>query len=204
MSVSAQTEAPPRRGRPSTGARERILEAATEVLKDEGYAGLTVAKVAARAGESKALISYHFGSKDGLIAEVGRSVAAMITERVLAEIESATTVEAVIRGVALGVEKIALEDERVPRLYFDLAAVSVVKPEVRATITELISQWREVVGDLLARAQDSPAPKRIRPLTLMVIAGVQGMELERIGSADAGELAEARELFVTAAVAAAR
>ena len=35
-----------RRGRPSTGARERILDAAIEVLKAEGYAGLTIAKVA--------------------------------------------------------------------------------------------------------------------------------------------------------------
>ena len=34
--------APARRGRPSTGARERILDAATEVLKSDGYAGLTM------------------------------------------------------------------------------------------------------------------------------------------------------------------
>ena len=37
-------------GGPSTGARERILAAGLEVLKAEGYAGLTIAKVAARAG----------------------------------------------------------------------------------------------------------------------------------------------------------
>ena len=42
-----EAAAPARRGRPSTGARERILEAAIEVLKSDGYAGLTIAKVAA-------------------------------------------------------------------------------------------------------------------------------------------------------------
>src|SRR5690606_4356121 len=57
-----------RPGRPSTGARERILAACIDVLKEEGYAGLTVAKVAARAGENKALVAYHFGSKQGLVA----------------------------------------------------------------------------------------------------------------------------------------
>ena len=31
------------RGRPSTGARVRILEAAIDVLKADGYAGLTIA-----------------------------------------------------------------------------------------------------------------------------------------------------------------
>ena len=56
-------------GRPSTGARERILEAAIEVLKADGYAGLTIAKVAARARrESKPLVTYHYGSKQGLVA----------------------------------------------------------------------------------------------------------------------------------------
>ena len=53
MTDATGTATPARRGRPSTGARERILEAAIEVLKADGYAGLTIAKVAARAGESK-------------------------------------------------------------------------------------------------------------------------------------------------------
>jgi AcrR family transcriptional regulator len=52
--VSAATETPTRSGRPgrpSTGARERILEGAIEVLKADGYAGLTIAKVATEAGD---------------------------------------------------------------------------------------------------------------------------------------------------------
>lgn len=199
-----QAEAAPRRGRPPSGARERILEAAIEVLKDGGYAGLTTAKVAARAGESKPLIAYHYGSKEGLVAEVGRSVAGMITERVLAEIEEADTVEGVIRGIATGVEKIEREDERIPRLYFDLAAVSVVEPRVRTTLAAAIEQWRNVVADLLARARDAPAPRQIRPLTLMIMAGVQGMALERIANADATDLGRAREMFVRSAVNAAQ
>ena len=67
MTDATGTATPARRGRPSTGARERILEAAIEVLKADGYAGLTIAKVAARAGESKPLVTYHYGSKQGLV-----------------------------------------------------------------------------------------------------------------------------------------
>ena len=69
--ASAAEAAPAQRGRPSTGARERILEAAIEVLKADGYAGLTIAKVAAAAGESKALVAYHYGSKLGLVRRAG-------------------------------------------------------------------------------------------------------------------------------------
>src|SRR5690349_24772349 len=126
-----------RRGRPSTGARERILEAAIEVLKSEGYAGLTLAKVAARAGESKPLVAYHLGSKQGLVGAAGRAIAELITEAVLSEIDGARTVEAVVRGAAAGVERVLEDDERIARLYFDLAAVSVVDPEIRRTIAEV-------------------------------------------------------------------
>ncbi len=198
--MSSAVTAPRGRGRPSTGARERILEAATDTLKDEGYAGLTIAKAAARAGESKALIAYHFGSKHGLVAAVGRQVAEEITRRVLAGITDAVTVEALVRGIAVGAEEIAAEDARLPRLYFDLAAVSVVQPEVRSTIAEINEQWREVITERLVAAEDGPSPKRAAELTLLILAGVQGLSLERIERGDGPELKAARELFVRSVV----
>lgn len=192
-----------KRGRPSTGARERILDAAIEVLKADGYAGLTIAKVAARAGESKPLVVYHYGSKQGLVGAAGRAIAQMITNEVLAAIDGATTIEAVVRGVDTGVERVLDEDERVARLYFDLAAVSVVDPEVRRTIADVNAQWRQVLVRLLTEASDGLTPARARVLTVMVIAGVQGMTLERIERGATPERKRARELFVTAAVTAA-
>ena len=47
--------------------RDRILQAATEVIKQEGVSSLTLDKVAARAGVSKGGFLYHFDSKDALI-----------------------------------------------------------------------------------------------------------------------------------------
>jgi TetR/AcrR family transcriptional repressor of bet genes len=200
--MEAAAAKPARRGRPSTGARERILEAAIEVLKSDGYAGLTIAKVAARAGESKPLVAYHYGSKQGLVQAAGRSIAQMITDEVLDAVDGATTIEAVIRGVDAGVERVLDEDERVARLYFDLAAVSVVEPEIRRTIAEVNGQWREVLLRLLTEASDGLTPARARGLTVMVIAGMQGMTLERIERGATPERKRARELFIRSAVAA--
>jgi AcrR family transcriptional regulator len=194
---------PARRGRPSTGARERILDAAIEVLKSDGYAGLTIAKVATRAGESKPLVAYHYGSKQGLVEAAGRSIAETITEAVLEAVDGAATVEAVIRAVDAGIERVLDEDERVARLYFDLAAVSVVEPEVRRTIAEVNEQWREVLVRLLTEATDGLTPARARVLTVMVIAGMQGMTLERIERGVTPERKRARELFIRTAVTAA-
>jgi AcrR family transcriptional regulator len=193
-----------KRGRPSTGARERILDAAIEVLKSEGYAGLTIAKVAAGAGESKPLVAYHYGSKQGLVQAAGRSIAEMITAAVLDAIDGASTVEAVIRGADAGVERVLDDDERIARLYFDLAAVSVVEPEVRQTIAEANRQWRDVLVRLLTEASDGLAPAQARVLTVMVVSALQGMTLERIERGATRERKRARELFIRTAVAAAR
>jgi TetR/AcrR family transcriptional regulator, transcriptional repressor of bet genes len=198
-----ETTAAAKRGRPSTGARERILEAAIEVLKSDGYAGLTIAKVAAVAGESKPLVVYHYGSKQGLVQAAGRAIAEMITGEVLAAVDGASTVEAVIRGVDTGVERVLDRDERVARLYFDLAAVSVVDPAIRETIAEVNEQWRVVLIQLLTDASDGVPAGRARVLALMVIAGVQGMTLERIERGPTAERKRARELFIESAVTAA-
>ena len=156
-------------GRPSTGARERILEAGIETLKSDGYAGTTIAKVAARAGENKALVSYHFGSKQGLVAAAGRVIAEQITEDVLAGIEGAETVEEVARGVAEEVDRIATDDPGLARVYFDLAAVSVVEPEVRTTISAINGQWRSVLVDLLAGADGGLTAAEARATTTLLL-----------------------------------
>src|SRR3954451_4499305 len=197
-----QATAQVKRGRPSTGARERILDAAIEVLKADGYAGLTFAKVAAGAGESKALVAYHYGSKQGLVQATGRAIAEMITEEVLATVDGATTVESVVRGAIAGVENVLDEGEGAPRLYFDLAAVAVVDPAIRGTITEVNENWRVVPTRLLTEASDGLPPARARVLTVMLVAGMQGMTLERIERGQTPERKRALELFIQSALAA--
>lgn len=47
---------------------QRILAAAQRVLRRDGYAGVTLQRVAAEAGEHKSLVLYHFGSKAALLS----------------------------------------------------------------------------------------------------------------------------------------
>ena len=188
------------RGRPSTGARERILDACLEVLKSDGYAGLTLAKVAARAGENKALVSYHFGSKQGAVAAAGRTLGELITEDVLAGIGGAASTEEIVRGAVEGTWRVLDRDERLARVYFDLNAVSVVEEDVRSVMREIKSAWREVLGRLLREARDGPgSPRAAAAAAVLVIAGTEGLCLERIERGDTRELAAAKRMFVEAA-----
>jgi len=193
---AAATAPRPGPGRPSTGARERILEGCLEVLKEQGYAGLSIAKVAAASGESKALVSYHFGSKDGLLSAAGRELGEEITREVLDGLDGAETVEEVVSGAAGALWKLIERDERLPRVYFDLNAVSVVDSGVREVLREIKRAWRDVLSRFLRESDPPVAEPRVGAVTTLILAGLEGLTLERIERGETQELDEARELFV--------
>ncbi|MBZ6210934.1 TetR/AcrR family transcriptional regulator [Streptomyces olivaceus] len=56
--------------------RERILDTAEELFRSEGIRGVGVQAIAERAGTTKMAIYRHFGTKDALVAEWLRIVAA--------------------------------------------------------------------------------------------------------------------------------
>lgn len=51
----------------SADTRRRLVEAAIETLKEDGYAGASARVIADRAGSNQGLVFYHFGSVAGLL-----------------------------------------------------------------------------------------------------------------------------------------
>ncbi|MGO9409271.1 MAG: TetR/AcrR family transcriptional regulator [Spirochaetia bacterium] len=64
-----------------------ILDAAREILEKQGYAGLSMRRIAAHVGISQAAIYRHFPDKDGLV----RSIAKAGYDRLLASLLAALT-----------------------------------------------------------------------------------------------------------------
>ncbi len=194
--ASATRKAGP--GRPSSGARERIIDGCLEVLKDDGYAGLTLAKVAVAAGESKALIGYHFGAKADLVVAAARELGDSITSQIRLGLDGTGTIEEIVDGALAGIWGIVDRDERLPRAYFDLNAVSVVDPEIRDVMQEVKRGFREVLHELLIATANPLPASAIPSFSILLIAGIEGLMLERIERGESDELAEARDLFVRA------
>lgn len=68
---SPRRAAPPQSARrTSAETREKILDAAVAEFGAKGFAGARTAEIAARAGVNQQLIAYHFGGKQGLLAEL--------------------------------------------------------------------------------------------------------------------------------------
>lgn len=57
---------------PKGGSRERILDAAEELFAERGFDATSTRDITARSGDTLGTLSYHFGSKDRLLAEVVR------------------------------------------------------------------------------------------------------------------------------------
>lgn len=74
MSTDSSTQLHSRLGRPADDAkRQAIVEAASEMFFDVGYAATALEQVAAKAGVSKVTVYNHFGDKRGLfVAAVER------------------------------------------------------------------------------------------------------------------------------------
>jgi AcrR family transcriptional regulator len=58
-------------------------------LAEDGYAGATMARIAERAGVSKSVIVYHFGSKEAVFEQVAAEVFKVATETVRPQLDAA-------------------------------------------------------------------------------------------------------------------
>jgi AcrR family transcriptional regulator len=55
---------------PDQDARERLLRAAVDIFDRKGYASASVREIVERAGITKPVLYYHFGSKEGILVAI--------------------------------------------------------------------------------------------------------------------------------------
>ena len=90
--------------------RERILDAARELVADRGFDAVTMSEIAARAGVARATVFNHFGSKHALVEAITASVFdyyAVMLDQALADETSPTPalVRALFEHMGAGIEQ---------------------------------------------------------------------------------------------------
>ena len=88
--------------------RTRILDCARELLRAEGYAGLTISSVCERAEVPPTSIYHHFGDKAGLIEAVLDAVSGHHAERIIASAPAARTSTAAARQTLAAMRELVL------------------------------------------------------------------------------------------------
>lgn len=182
----------PRRA-PSPGERQRnpertrgrILDAAKVEFGAKGFAGARVSDIADRAGVNKQLISYYFGGKEGLYAELSTR-----WQRASAELAGADQpLDAVVAGFAMS----TLHDRDWARLMVWANLSADATPD-GAQEGEFL---RAQVADLRRRQEAGELPDDLDPacvLLALFAAASATITLPRIATAICGQDADSAEL----------
>jgi AcrR family transcriptional regulator len=154
--------------------RQRIVDAALETLKKEGFAGAT-SRAIARAGDfNQALIFYHFGTLDGLLLAALDKTSAERLARYRKAVDEAATAEELAEVAA----RIYKEDRDRGHMTVvsQMIAGSVARPGLAKDVLARMEPWIELCEDALAKALP-PLPVPQRELAYAVVTFYLGLNL---------------------------
>ena len=156
----------------------RILRAAQDILAERGYAELTMTAIAQVTGLNRALVSYHFGGKAGLLAALVDTLfqdpAVGLVEEISATREGADRVEALLDW-----QRRVSERERTNRMLYELLPHALRDAEVRARFAEEYRVYRDVDADCLGAAPRELGDAELEALAAVSIAVVEGLGIQR-------------------------
>ena len=170
----------------SSVRRERILEAAAEVLAEDGFERITTRRIAQAAGVNVATLHYHFGGKEALLAAAMQH-ALYRTEGILREaMRAAASPKEALELAFDAVWRIITERPGVLR--YDLVLRALRDPAARRTANEVYAAYRRLVEDLVEQhvagggaLTDGMTPPRIGHYA---VAAVDGILLQYLVSED--------------------
>lgn len=176
--------------------RDRIVHAAIETLKREGFIGTSARAIAATGGLNQAQVFYYFGTVNDLLVDVLDRISEERMTRYRPAVEGATTVNELL-AVAADIYREDLESGHVTVLTEIIAGSSSV-PGLGEQIVARMEPWVTFAEETVRRTlAGSPFRDLIPPdqLARVIVALYLGMEI--ITHLD-GDRSQAAELFETA------
>jgi AcrR family transcriptional regulator len=155
----------------------RLLAAARRVLARDGFSGLTLEAITAEAGENKAAIRYHFGSKDALITTLVEWLDHDDSVRLVAQLQGEPEPRARL-DLLVELQLAGCKSHEENQLFFDLLPNVLRDPRLRERLAELYEWYRELDGWVLA--PDTGARRDdVRRLAALAIAVGDGLTIQR-------------------------
>jgi AcrR family transcriptional regulator len=155
-----------------------ILATAKDILAERGYAELTMTAIAQVSGVNRALVSYYFGGKAGLLAAL---VDSLFLSPEIGSIEevSAGRGGADLAGAFLDWQRSVSANDRVNRMLYELLPHALRDPQVRARFAEEYRVYRRVDGECLSGAPRELSEQELEALAAVSIAVVEGLGIQR-------------------------
>lgn len=165
-----------------TTTRERLLEEVLDHVAQVGISDLGFRELARALGTTHRALGYHFGSKEGLLAEVVRTVEQRQRDA-LAELLSDPDADPLEQMWVMGQR---LADPSLwpnERLFFELYAHALHgRPHAEAFLAEVITAWVEPITAVCVRLgiPEAEAPAHAR----LLLATSRGLLLDLLATGD--------------------
>jgi AcrR family transcriptional regulator len=133
-----------------TTTRDRIIEAALETIREEGFAGTTARAIAARGGFNQALIFYHFGSVSALLLEAFRATSEVQVAKYKAAATEVSSLSDLV-DIARRLHEEDMESGAVTAVT-QLMAAAASDPDAGRAMLDRFDGWIELVESALRGA----------------------------------------------------
>jgi AcrR family transcriptional regulator len=188
--------APPR---VAADARERILDAACDVIAEHGMEDVRIARIATLAGVSPPLVHYHFATREALLSEA--------LEHSFELLGDFRTTSADDEGWTAGRKLGWMIDQSLPfpgmgdrewRLWLELWGQAARRPELRPVAARLYARYDAWIAEVVEAgiAAGEFAPSDARAVVQRLVAAIDGVGLRVLVDDPAMELGHARRLIV--------
>jgi AcrR family transcriptional regulator len=173
------------------GPRERLLDAAIDHFGRHGIGDTSLRGIAEAVGTSHRMLIYHFGSREGLLAEVTRAVEARQRAVMTATYDADLPP---LEAAAKYWEETVEATLRYGPLFFELAAHAMQgKAHAASLREELIGSWLPQVTEL-CRAIGIP-DKQAETHARLALGAARGLLLDLLVSGAREEVARAADLL---------
>jgi AcrR family transcriptional regulator len=136
--------------------RKHILEAGLAILREQGLAGLTQPRVAARTGLRQSHLTYYYPTRSDLLAAVARVA-------IDAQLAAARSLVKGISSAEKGASRIAavIVRHENTRVLAALNQAADQEPAVRAVFEDLLDGFKAEFGALLEKLRVTPSETRV-------------------------------------------
>jgi AcrR family transcriptional regulator len=155
----------------------RLLAAAQDILSERGFAELTITAISQVSGVNRALVSYYFGGKAGLLAALVDTLFqdpdVGYVEELRASRDGAERTEAFLDW-----QRRVSRAERTNRMLYELLPHALRDPEVRSRFADEYRTYRAVDAGLLGAAPRDLSERELDSLAAVSIAVVEGLGIQ--------------------------
>ena len=183
--------------------RAAIVAATIRCLARDGYAGLTMKRVAAEARVAQGILHYYFRDKRAILAAAARQVTDDLDRRVAAEARGARGTRGRLRALIRACLAVAARDRQAWTVFIEFWGETLHDRELAALNARTYARTRRLIGRLIAAGVTEGVFRRVRvaEASAVVLAVLDGLSLQITFDADVMSLARAERVGEAALLA---